>query len=336
MHGNSLVLAKGYGFADYEAAVPAMPNTVYGIGSLSKQFTAAAIMKLVEGGQLHLNEPITKYLPFYRAAQTSVPTIRNLLLQNSGLPEWNDLPEMQNIDEGDPNRFELPRMIDLIARQPPLYRPGDWWSYSNSNYTLLAAVIEEVSGAAYDEYLTKTFFEPLGLRSSGGCASDRMARVGRRATGYQDNRSHAARPLTAIRARAYVGSGGLCSSVVDLTTWMRALVDGRVVAVESFRQMTTAVPVHAGFTPPYGFGLSLLPLAGKRAIWHIGVLAGYTAVLAYFPDQDLIIATVANARHAWLDSVVKDVARELLGLRTPRLLNLPIPTQEVDRVDRHL
>jgi D-alanyl-D-alanine carboxypeptidase len=332
MRGNALVLAKGYGFADRAAGTPATAQTIYAVGSLSKQFTAGAIMKLVEAGRLRLDEPITKYLPSFRAAQAPVPTIRNLLLQNSGLPEWDELPEMQDIDGGDPSRFELSRMIDAIARQQPLYRPGDWWSYSNSNYTVLAAVIERASGVSYDEYLARIFFEPLGLRSTGGCASARVARSGRRATGYQDNNSYALRPLTAIKARAHTGSGGLCSNAVDLAMWMRALVDGSAVSVNSFRQMTTAVAVRAGFTPPYGFGLSMLPLVGQRAIWHGGVLAGYTAVLAYLPDQDLIISMVANARHAWLDAVVKDIARELIGLPTPGVRDLPIAPLEAERV----
>src|SRR6266508_1731898 len=159
-----------------------------------------------------------------------------------------------------------------------------------------------------------------------------MVGGGRRAVGYQDNNSYALRPLTAIKARAATGSGGLCSSAVDLALWMRALVEGRAVSVHSFRQMTTAVAVRAGFTPPYGFGLSMLPLVGQRAIWHGGVVAGYTAVLAYFPDQDLIIAAVANARHAPLDSIVKDIARQLMGLPTPGLRDLPIAPQEAERV----
>lgn len=332
MRGHKLVLAKGYGLADRAARAPATAHTIYGIGSLSKQFTAAAIMKLYEEGRLQLDEPVTKYLHDYRAAQTTVPTIRNLLLQNSGLPEWDELPEMQDIDTGDASRFELSRMIDVIARQPQLYRPGDWWSYSNSNYTVLAAVVQQVSGTAHDEYLARTFFEPLGLKSTGGCASARMAEGDRRAAGYQDNNSYALRPLTAIKARAFTGSGGLCSNAVDLALWMRALVDGRAVSVNSFRQMTTVVAVRAGFTPPYGFGLSMLPLVGQRAIWHGGVLAGYTAYLAYFPDQDLIIAATANARHARLDSVVKDIARQLMGLPTPVLRDLPIGQQEAERV----
>jgi D-alanyl-D-alanine carboxypeptidase len=332
MRGHKVVLAKGYGLADHAADGPATAHTIYAIGSLSKQFTAAAIMKLYEEGRLQLDEPVTHYLPEYRAAQTPVPTIRNLLQQNSGLPAWDDLPEFQDVDTGDASRFELSRMIDAIARQPPLYRPGEWWSYSNSNYTVLAAVVERVTGMRHDEYLVSAFFNRLGLRSMGGCASSRSASGDQRAVGYQDSRSFALRPVTVVKAKAFTGAGGLCSNVMDLATWMRALVDGKVVSANSFRQMTTAVPVRAGFTPPYGFGVSLLPLAGQRAVWHTGVLSGYTAVLAYFPGHDLIIAALANARRARLEQDVKDVARRLLGLPAPSLRDLPIDPREAERV----
>ena len=331
MRGHKLVLAKGYGLADRAAGTPATAHTIYAIGSLSKQFTAAAIMKLYEEGRLQLDEPVTKYLPEYRA-ETPVPTIRNLLQQNSGLPAWDDLPEFQDVDTGDASRFELSRMIDAIVREPPLYRPGEWWSYSNSNYTVLAAVVERITGMRHDEYLVGAFFDRLGLRSTGGCASSRVASAGQRAVGYQDSRSYALRPVTAIKARAFTGAGGLCSNVVDLATWLRALVDGEVVSVTSFKQMTTAVPVGAGFTPPYGFGVSLLPLAGQRAVWHMGSMSGYMAVLAYFPEHDLIISTLANARRARLEQLVKDVARELLGIQAPRLRDLPIDPREAARV----
>ena len=138
IRGHKLVLAKGYELADRAAGAPATAHTIYAIGSLSKQFTAAAIMKLYEEGRLQLDEPVTKYLHDYRAAQTTVPTIRNLLLQNSGLPEWNELPDMQNIDTGDASRFELPKngRTDcapaaglssrrlVVVQQLQLHRPG--------------------------------------------------------------------------------------------------------------------------------------------------------------------------------------------------------------------
>jgi len=332
MRGHKLFFAKAYGFADHSANTHATTHTIYSIGSLSKQFTAAAIMKLYEEGRLKLNEPVTKYLPEFSATQTTIPTIRNLLQQNSGLPAWDDLPEFQDVDTGDPNRFRLFKMVDVIARQPPLFRTGDWWSYSNSNYTVLAAVVERVAGMQHDDYLVEAFLNRLRLRSTGGCASSRVTSAGQRAVGYQDSRAYVLRPLTTVKARAFTGAGGLCSNVLDLATWMRALVDGQVVSADGFRQMTTAVRLGVGFTPPYGFGLSLLPLAGQRAVWHTGVMSGYTAVLAYFPEHDLIITILANARRAHLDQIVKDIARQLLDLETFQLRDLSIEPREAERI----
>lgn len=121
---------------------------------------------------------------------------------------------------------------------------------------------------------------------------------------------------------------GLCSSATDLAQWMRALVDGHVVSAASFHEMTTAVPVAAGFTPPYGYGLSLRPLVGQRAVWHIGSLAGFMSVLAYLPDQDIIISALANRRRVRLENLVKNIARALVRLPAPVLRDLPIPAAE--------
>jgi len=331
MLGHKLVLAKGYGEADHKAGTPATERTIYAIGSISKQFTAAAIMKLYEQGRLDLDEPVTKYLPEYQAART-VPTIRTLLQQNSGLPAWDDLPEFQDLETGDARRFELLKIVGVIARQSPLYRPGEWWSYSNSNYTVLAAVVERVTGTRHDDYLAHAFFDRLDLHSTGSCESARVASADQRAVGYQDSESYVLRPVTAVKAKAFTGAGGLFSDVVDLARWMRALVDGQIVSANSFRMMTTASSISAAFTPPYGFGVSLLPLAGQQAVWHTGVLSGYTSVLAYFPEHDLIISALANARRAHVDQLVKDIARALLGLQAPLLRDLPIDPREAERV----
>ena len=211
-------------------------------------------MKLVERGRVRLDEPVKTYLPEYAANQTKLLRIRHLLQQTSGAPEWNVLPDMQDIDTGEPSRFTVAKIIDLLGSQPQLYDPGDWWSYSNSNYTLLAAVIERASGMSYERFLSENFFIPLGLRSTGSCTPERglsprpLHAAGYLATGNSFER----KPLTTTKAQAYAGSGGLCSSAVDLARWMRALVDGKAVSAASYREMTTPAPVRAGFTPPLG------------------------------------------------------------------------------------
>jgi D-alanyl-D-alanine carboxypeptidase len=332
MQGRKLIFAKGYGWADRERGVASSERTVYPIGSLSKQFTAAAVMKLVEQGRVGLDHPVAKYLPEYGATQSPGLLIRHLLYHASGIPEWDGLPELEGVDTGDPAKFTLNRVIEVLGYQPQLYPPGDWWSYSNSNYALLAAVIERVSGKTYEQYLSENFFIPLKLGSTGSCQPDQELPSGDKAVGYvAEGGSFKLRPLTANKARVYTGSGGICSNALDLVAWMRALVDGRAVSASSFQQMTTPAAVRAGFTPPHGFGLSLVPLVGQPAVWHIGVLAGYTSVLAYLPKQDLIIATLANSRHAPLQTLVKKVARAVMNLPSPVLRDIPISAKEADR-----
>lgn len=332
MRGHKLIFAKGYGLADREAGVVPSAGTIYPIASLSKQFTAAAIMKLVEERQVRLDEAVATYVPGYHVTQTPVLRIRHLLYQTSGIPEWTDLPEMQGLDTSDPGKFTFPKLIDIIGRQTQLYPPGEWWSYSNSNYSLLAAVIERVSGKTYEQYLSETFFVPLGLRSTGSCQPDLGLPVGAKAVGYESAAdSFKLRPLSANLARIFKGPGGLCSNAADLVSWMRALVDGRVVSAASYRQMTTTAPVRAGFTPPYGFGLSVRPLIGQPAVWHMGVTSGFVSVLVYFPKQDLIIAALTNSRHALLQEVVKRVGRRLMNLPAPTLRDLPISAEEASR-----
>jgi D-alanyl-D-alanine carboxypeptidase len=332
MRAQKLIFAKGYGWADRERGVAPSERTVYPIGSLSKQFTAAAVMKLVEQGRVRLDEPVDTYLPEYNTTQDPPLLVRHLLYQTSGVPEWDGLREMEDIDTGDPARFTLNKVVELLRRQSQLYLPGAWWSYSNSNYSLLAAVIERVAGMTYEQYLSDNFFIPLGLGSTGSCQPERDRPAGDKAVGYvAEDGSFVPRLLTANKARAFTGSGGMCSSALDLITWMRALVDGKAVSNASFRQMTRPAPVRAGFTPPYGFGLSVVPLAGQPAVWHIGVLAGYTSVLAYFPKQDLIIAALANARRAPLQTLVRKVARAVMNLPTPVLRDISVSAKEVER-----
>ena len=174
MRGQALLVAKGHGLADRESRVPPSERTIYPIGSLSKQITAAAVMKLVQQGQIWLDEPLATYVPEYRPTSRQMPSIRQLLLQTSGIPAWDDLPDMQDIDSGNADRFTRSRMLDVLARTPVLYPAGQWWSDSNSNYFLLAAAIEHVTGMTHDRYLAETLFAPLGLGSTGGCASERM------------------------------------------------------------------------------------------------------------------------------------------------------------------
>ena len=329
MKGDNILLAKGYGWADLHKKIPATAATVYPVGFLSKQFTAAAVMTLVNRHEVSLDEPVTTYLPEYRSLNSPPPTVRQLLQQTSGIPTWDDLPELQ--DESDVSKFTLPKVIDVLSSHSPAYRAGDWWSYSNSNYTLLARLIERVTGMPYDQYLNRSLFAPLCLRATSECES-RPADAPVLAAGYNNvGGNFLSRPMSPADAIAMAGAGGLCSNALDLAMWAHSLVDGRAVGLAAFRQMTIPTTVRAGFTAPYGFGISLLPFAGQKAVWHTGVMAGYISVLVYFPERDITIAALTNSRHVWLHSVAKKVARAVMELKVAPILDLPIPEQEIDR-----
>jgi D-alanyl-D-alanine carboxypeptidase len=330
LRGDSVLLARGYGFADIEHEVAATENTIFGIGSLSKQFAAAAVMRLVEQDRVGLDDPVHTHLPEFPEGGMEI-TIRHLLRQTSGLADYGAFPEIVEIRRRadiEPAQFDLAGGIRLVSQAPRRFEPGEWWSYSGANYLLLTAIVERVTGVSFHDYLTGTLLEPLGLRATHVCGHPNR---GVRARGYEvEDGSFSVRPLA--RNTADAGSGGLCASAMEIALWKRALVGGRAVASSSFRQMIEVTQVGAGFAPPYGFGLSLVPVAGRPAIWHTGVISGHTSVLAYLPDDDLTIAMITNRRRADLTALFRRVVRATLDLPEPVLEDLPVSAEQIDHV----
>lgn len=336
MRGQNVLVSKGYGLANISARTPATDRTVYGVGSLSKQITAAAIIKLVEDGRVQLDAPVAAYLPELAVARDSSLRVRTLLRQTSGLLAFDDYPEVDTLGLGpDSTMFPFQRVVAMIGAHAPRYRPETWWSYSNANYTLLAAIIERVTGLTYDEYLSRALFQPLGMTETRSC-SPTVRNERARAVGYEiDGDSLVMRQTREYVVPSMTGPGGLCSSMVELAKWTRALVDGRAVNPASYLAMTSARPVDAGaygtFTPPYGFGVSLLPFAGQPAVWHTGVREGFMSVLAFLPQQDIIIAAATNTRHTPIDELALRIVREILATAEPQALDLPLSAEEASR-----
>jgi CubicO group peptidase (beta-lactamase class C family) len=313
VRGDESLVARGYGVADRETGARATAATVYPIGSISKQFTAAAILRLVERGALALDDPVSRHLPGYAPAGGTV-RVRHLLRQTSGIREFFTLPAFAE-GNADLNR-PTSELVAMIEREPLGFRPGTRWSYSNSNYTVLAQILERVTGQPYERGLEDDFFRPLGLGATHPCAprpsGEHQARgYGRTATGVV-----AVPPENMNWAR---GDGGLCSTVEDLARWMRALAAGHAVSPPSYRLMTSRERLGDGTSPDYGYGLSLVPLDGQvRKVAHNGAIAGYTGTLAHYPDHDLTIAVLTNLADARSESIEKTIARDLLGLPAPR------------------
>jgi D-alanyl-D-alanine carboxypeptidase len=322
--GDEVLIAKGFGFADVESALPITPSTVFQIGSTSKQFTAAAVMKLVEMGRCSLDDSIVDLLPGLSPDWRDV-RLRHLLHQTSGVPDFLFHPKFAEMDREPSSSADELRA--LIVQQPLQFQPGTRWAYSNSNYTLLAALIEKLGGKPYEQFLQEQFFARLGLRSIHECLPQHQAANEARGYIVRDKKVRRA-PLENLNLAR--GDGSLCGSAEDLAQWANALANGKVVTPASYEQMSTAAPVRNGYTPPYGFAVSLLALSSQHPkVSHHGAMFGFTGMLSHYPKQDTTVALLTNRGGLWADGIEEAIARKVFGL--PDVRPRDVATSKAER-----
>lgn len=278
---------KAYGMANLEHDVANTPATVFELGSVSKQFTAAAVLLLAQDGKLRLDDDVRKYLPELPAYGSKV-TIDHLLTHTSGLRDWGALGNLQGWGRTE-RTMTQDDVLALTARQRALnFRPGDEYLYSNTNYTLLATIVERVSGQVFAAFTRDRIFTPLGMRSTGWRT---QLPVKGRATAYGKTQEGYAQQMPLIRTK---GEGGVLSTVGDLLLWNRALTErklGEFVAVEFERRGT----LNDGRAIRYARGLRIGSRRGLREVSHGGATSAYKAWLGRFPEAGLSIAVVCNA-----------------------------------------
>jgi CubicO group peptidase (beta-lactamase class C family) len=273
--GDSILLAAGYGTAS--------ANTIYQVGSVSKQFAAAAVMRLVERGAVMLDDPVEKFVP--QMAGKGM-TVRHLLSHTSGLVR--DIPNLISaytpITEAD--------AVTRIAAAKTLFKPGASWSYSNAGYYLLALIIEKASGKPYAQFLDEELFLPLGLASTAVCGSTPRVPTPEGFMLLQSNKQVV--PIKAADMSLLLGSGNVCSTAPDLVRWNRALTTGRAVSAASYEQMIAPWATISP-TATYGFGLLVASDRGNPLVLHDGLVLGFQTILMHYPQQDLTIAVLVNA-----------------------------------------
>lgn len=320
-----ILFEKGYGRADAEQGVAAGPGTVYRIGSITKQFTAAAVMRLVERGELSLDDPITDYLPDY-PTQGHTVTIRHLLNHTSGIKSYTSLGEtFWGRAREDMSEDEL---IDLFDDLEFDFEPGADYRYNNSAYYLLGVILGEVTGTQYPEYIEVSLLRPLRLEHTYYCDNTRI--IPERAEGYAYD--HGELVNAAFISMANPGAAGaLCSTVGDLVRWTELLHDGGVVAPGSFEAMTTPAVLTTGDTTSYGFGLGLGDLEGHERIAHGGGINGFETVLSRYPEADLTIAVLTNAGGGNPSKIEEAIARTVFGLELVTIADLELTDTELER-----
>ncbi|MGZ3196494.1 MAG: serine hydrolase [Croceibacterium sp.] len=299
--GDRIIVERGAGLADVNAKRPADPATEFRIGSLTKQFTAAATMKLVERGKIGLDDPLSKYLPDFDTGGRTV-TIRQLLNHASGIPNYTEQAGFRAVS-GKP---ELTRqdILKVVSGVKFDFEPGTGWHYSNTNYFLLGLIVENVSGRSYADFLAQEFFKPLGLTRSRYDTGE--GAVADRAQGYSFDPATGARriadPLNMVGPFA---AGALASTAGDLLRWQIALTNGRAVSPASFQQMVNSKVNIGQGDAAYGFGLMNDRIGGMRRIWHNGGINGFNSVLTWWPDLGLRTAVISNSEGLPSEAVEK-------------------------------
>jgi CubicO group peptidase (beta-lactamase class C family) len=323
--GGRTLLAKGYGLADMENDVPATDETVYRIGSITKQFTAAAIMRFVEQGKISLDDTLQKFFPTYDTKGNRV-TIRHLLTHTSGIASYTGLKQWAPLMRLD---LSTDSLIAVFAKEPFDFKPGDAWKYDNSGYFLLGTIIAKISGKTYDDYMNDQFLPSVGLTHTRYCSLSPI--IKHRAQGYSVTPLGIysnARPLSMTQPYA---AGALCSTVTDLATWARALSSGKVVSAASYTQMSTAGTLNNGKAHTYGFGLGIGALSGHREISHNGGINGFISELHHFPDDSLIVVVLTNTEGNAAPTLEKLIAKKALGIPIPVIKNLSVPSADSAR-----
>jgi D-alanyl-D-alanine carboxypeptidase len=329
-HGN-VVFAKGYGFADLASKTPVTPETRFAIGSITKQFTAAAVLLLAQQGKLSLDDKLAKYVPEMPNADQI--TLRMLLNQVSGLHNYPNTKEHEWPLSG---AIPPEKIIAILKTDKPDFPPGEKWAYSNTNYAVLAYLVARVSGMTYAEFLQKNIFTPLGMTSSGsGFAAQAQA-----ATPYEW-RSRAFPPEGRAPAFSsadpnisldlFYGAGSIVSTVQDLMRWDAALMAGKLLNADSMHALWTNGGLPNGQPVRYAMGFISDTLGEHREVWHNGYSpkAGGYCFNAIFPDDDLAIAVLSNAEDSTFRGRAEQIVKSVLILYDPRvsLANQPRAAQ---------
>lgn len=284
----NVVYRKAYGYRDVERRLPAEADTFYEIGSITKQFTAAAILTLQEAGKLRIDDKLSKYLP--DAPHADEVTLRQLLSHTSGLPEYFvDGPETERVATK-PVTFD--ELLARVAGKPLDFSPGSRMTYNNTGYILLGRVIEVVSRQSYRDYVRKHLIEPAGMAHTHTVAEE--AGLSNMAIGYRHNGSALERAPTIHESFGW-SAGNLVSTLDDLEKWNRALAGGRIVSAASYAEMTTPVAITQG-SSDYGLGLFVDSVHDQPRIGHTGGTFGFTTANELFPKQRLRIIAFTNCR----------------------------------------
>jgi len=285
-----VIYSEAFGMTDQESATAATPRSVLQIASVTKQFTAAAILRLAERGALTLDDRIEKFVPEFNPRGATI-TLRRLLSHTSGVrrewfppgPPWLDLTAPVTREQ---------TIKGLNNGQLLDFPPGTKWSYSNAGYMLLGLAIESITGRSFADFIHHEFALPLGLIDTGVCATSNLPLP----EGYGLPTGMWMR-MPPLHTSVVLSAGGVCSTASDLARWSHLLAIGHAMLPASYAAMTTPVGLENSTAASSGYALGVIvqKILGYPAVWHDGAINGFRSFLLYFPEQDVAIAVITNA-----------------------------------------
>ncbi len=302
MKGNKVLFTKGYGMADVSSSRPNTPETKYLICSVTKQFTATAIMLLAEKKLLNLDDPIVKYLPDYPKPVADKVTVYHLLTHTSGITEYTDLPQLEEMYD---RPASLEDVVSIFKDLPLLFEPGSEWRYTNSGYYLLGLIIEKVSGETYGEYMRKHVFEPLGMSNTS--FPHGFIDLPGSARGHTFDSASSLVPEAAVHSNLPYSAGGLYSTVGDMAKWDRSLRSGTLLSPESLSKMFTPYKDH------YGCGWFIDTLYGHQLAFHGGGGGGFRSSFMRFVDEPFCVVVFGNNDAGSVDRIGNGLAAIAYG-----------------------
>lgn len=295
-----VLVSKGYGMANVEHDIPNTPQTKFRLGSITKQFTAAAILLLEERGKLSVQDSVCTYVPECPPAWQEI-TIHHLLTHTSGIPNFTSFPDyLKTMMVPSPPASTLER----FKSKPLDFKPGERMSYSNSGYIVLGYIIEKVTGESYDAFIRKNIFEPLKMVNTGYDVSSQILK--HRAAGY-------ARQGEGLINAAYIdmtiphAAGALYSTVEDLYIWDQALSSGRLLSKASLDKMFTP------FKNNYAYGWTVTTQFNRKVIGHGGGINGFATFIARYPDDKTFVVVLSNLEGAPSGRIARDLAAIVFG-----------------------
>jgi D-alanyl-D-alanine carboxypeptidase len=305
-----VLMRKAYGAASVELGVPLRPEHVFRLGSITKQFTAVAVLMLVDEGKVSLDDEITRFFPDYPTQGRRI-TVEHLLTHTSGIQSYTGMPTFMAGARRDLTPAEL---IAVFRDQPMEFAPGEGWNYNNSGYALLGGIIEKVSGMSYADFIRTRIFEPLGMRNS--YYETANAIIPGRVSGYDRTPEGIIRVANWVSMTQPYAAGSLISTVDDQLVWQRAVAEGRMLKPETWRRAFSPYRLNDGRNSGYGYGWFVGEAAGRPSIEHGGDINGFSSNGLWIPSERLHVIVLSNREREGernADDISRQIATRLLG-----------------------